>query len=126
MSSEFGKKRIPILPGLLHEGASPEDRSYLIGSRCRKCGRTFFPRQFLCSVCMQNNTMEEIPLSTRGKIDTFSVVHVAPLGFKAPYVQAFVDLPEGPRLFSIITGCEATGSGNRMATSRRSGTETSC
>lgn len=55
---------------------------------------------------MKDDALEEVPLSTRGKIDTFSVVHVAPAGFKAPYIQAFVDLPEGPRIFSIITGCE--------------------
>ena len=50
--------------------------------------------------------MEDLPLSTRGKIDTYSVVQVAPTGFTAPYIQAFVDLPEGPRVFTIITGCE--------------------
>ena len=50
--------------------------------------------------------MEEVPLSTRGAIDTFTVIHVAPLGFKAPYVQAFVNLPEGVRIFSLITGCD--------------------
>jgi len=55
---------------------------------------------------MKEDTMEETPLSRRGKIDTFSVVRVAPTGFEAPYIQAFVDLPEGPRVFSLITGCE--------------------
>ena len=50
--------------------------------------------------------MEEVPLSKRGRIDTFSVVRVAPVGFEAPYIQAFVDLPEGPRIFALITGCE--------------------
>jgi uncharacterized OB-fold protein len=57
---------------------------------------------------MRDDMMEETPLSTKGKIDTFSVVQVAPMGFKAPYIQAFVDLPEGPRIFSLITGCEAS------------------
>jgi uncharacterized OB-fold protein len=55
---------------------------------------------------MSEDTMREMALSTRGRIDTFTVVHVAPRGFKAPYIQAFVDLPEGPRIFSLITGCE--------------------
>ncbi len=53
--------------------------------------------------------MEEVPLSRRGTIDTFTVVHVAPTGFKAPYIQAYVDLPEGPRIFSLITGCDPLG-----------------
>ena len=106
MGQETEKKRLPILPGILHEAASPDERSHLIGSKCTACGRTFFPRQFVCRVCMEKDTMEETALSTRGRIDTFSVVHVAPLGFKAPYIQAFVDLPEGPRVFSVITGCD--------------------
>jgi uncharacterized OB-fold protein len=31
---------------------------------------------------------------------------VASPGFAAPYFQAYVDLPEGVTLFSLITGCE--------------------
>jgi uncharacterized OB-fold protein len=105
------KRRIPILKGILHEGTSSEDKSYLIGSRCRECSRVFFPKRHACGLCMKDDAMEEVRLSTRGKIDTFSVVHVAPTGFKAPYIQAFVDLPEGPRIFSIITECELTEEG---------------
>jgi uncharacterized OB-fold protein len=51
-------------------------------------------------------TTDDIPLSRNGIIDTFTVINVAPVGFKAPYIQAFVDLPEGPRVFSLITGCD--------------------
>jgi uncharacterized OB-fold protein len=106
MGQETQKKRFPLLPGIIHEATSPGDKSYLIGSKCSACGRTFFPKQSVCRVCMRDDTMQETALSTRGKIDTFTVVHVAPMGFKAPYIQAFVDLPEGPRIFSLITGCE--------------------
>jgi uncharacterized OB-fold protein len=100
------KRRLPILPGIFHEATSPTDKSYLIGSRCSVCGRSFFPKQSVCRACMRDDSMQEIALSSRGKIDTFTVVHVAPMGFKAPYIQAYVDLPEGPRIFSLITGCE--------------------
>jgi scaffold protein (connect acetoacetyl-CoA thiolase and HMG-CoA synthase) len=108
MVSETTEKRLPILQGLFHEGTGPGDESHLIGSRCSDCGRTFFPKRFMCNVCLKEGTMEDTPLSTRGRIDTYSVVQVAPMGFKAPYIQAFVDLPEGPRVFCIITGCEPT------------------
>lgn len=100
------KKRLPVLPGMFHEATSSAEKSHLIGSKCRACGRVFFPKRSICRVCMTENTLDEIALSTRGKIDTFTVVHVAPLGFKAPYIQAYVNLPEGPRIFSLITGCE--------------------
>ena len=99
-----------VLPGIIHEATGPDDTSYLIGGKCEACGRVFFPKCFVCRICMNEGTMREVPLSTIGAIDTFTVVHVAPLGFKAPYVQAYVDLPEGPRVFSLITGCDPLGS----------------
>jgi len=103
---EKPKQRLPILPGLFHEASSAGDSSYLIGSKCSACGRSFFPKRAVCRVCQRDDTMNDIPLSTRGKIDTSTVVRVAPLGFKAPYIQAFVHLPEGTRVFSLITGCD--------------------
>lgn len=103
---ESREKRIHLLPGLVHEATSSADKSYLIGSKCRACGRTFFPPPKACLVCMTDDTLQEVPLSSTGKIDTFTVVHTAPLGFTAPYIQAYVDLLEGPRVFSLITGCE--------------------
>jgi uncharacterized OB-fold protein len=50
--------------------------------------------------------MQETALSRRGVIETFTVSYVAPPGFKAPYLQAYVRLPEGPRVFSILAAQE--------------------
>jgi len=86
MGHETEKRRLPVLPGIIREATTTAETSRLIGSRCTSCGRTFFPWQPVCRVCMRDGTMEETALSTRGKIDTFAVVHVAPLGFKAPYI----------------------------------------
>lgn len=110
MGKEIEKKRQLVLPGIIHEATGSGDKSYLIGSKCEICGRVFFPRSYVCRVCMNDATMAEIPLSTTGTIDTFTVVHVAPMGFKAPYIQAYVDLRGGPRIFSLITGCDPLGS----------------
>ncbi len=51
--------------------------------------------------------MREVHLSRRGKLDTFAVVRQAPFGFTAPYIMAYVTLPEGPKIFTTITGCKA-------------------
>jgi uncharacterized OB-fold protein len=51
--------------------------------------------------------MTEVHLSGRGKLDTFSIVNAALPGFKAPSIQAYVNLEEGPRIWSLITGVEA-------------------
>jgi len=45
-------------------------------------------------------------LSGKGKIFSYCVVHVPLPGFQAPYIIAQVQIPEGPRINSLITGCE--------------------
>jgi uncharacterized OB-fold protein len=101
------KKQIPIGEGLFYQPTSPGDMPYLIGSRCSVCGNIFFPRKVICPVCLKENTLEEIPLSRRGKIYSYSIAHLSMPGFPAPYIQAYVDIEGGPRVFSLITGCEA-------------------
>lgn len=46
--------------------------------------------------------MEEIEIGRTGKLYSHTVARVAPKGFPAPLFQAFIDLPEGPRVFSLI------------------------
>lgn len=103
-----GKSKV-IKEGLFYEPISPLEKPYLIGGKCNLCGYICFPKRPVCPICIREGTMKEIPLSNRGKINTFTISHVAPLGFKAPYIQAYVDLPEGPRVFSIIIGCKPSG-----------------
>jgi uncharacterized OB-fold protein len=50
--------------------------------------------------------MEEIHLSGKGKIDTFSICNAALPGFEAPSIQAYVNLDDGARFWSLITGVE--------------------
>lgn len=100
------KKQVLVKEGLFHLPASPSEKPYLIGSKCHICGYVAFPRRAICPVCVKQGTMEEVPLSRRGRINSFTVAQVAPSGFKAPYIVGYVDLPEGPRIFSMMTGCE--------------------
>lgn len=80
-----------------------DGRPYLIGSQCKKCGYVAFPKRMVCPACVTNGSMEDIELSRRGKIETFSILHVAPPGFPVPYAVGYVSLPEGPRIFSILS-----------------------
>lgn len=108
MNQENNKsvRRKPIKVGLFYEPRSPNEKPFLIGSKCILCGYVAFPQRPICPLCIREGTMNEIALSTRGKINSFTISRVAPVGFKAPYIQALVDLPEGPRIFSLISGCE--------------------
>jgi uncharacterized OB-fold protein len=48
--------------------------------------------------------MAEVRLSRRGKLYSYSIIHVDTPGFKAPYAVGYVDLPEGPRVFGHVDG----------------------
>jgi uncharacterized OB-fold protein len=90
---------------VMHLSSASPDENYLIGSKCRSCGAVAFPKRVICHKCRQD-TLEEIPLGKRGKLASFTVAWAAPEGFKPPLALGYIDLPEGVRLLSMITGCE--------------------
>lgn len=77
----------------------------LVGGACGSCGAKIFPPVAVCPECMSED-MARIGLSTEGTLYSWSVVHVAPKGWKVPYIAAYVDLAEGVRVFSHIVGAE--------------------
>lgn len=87
-------------PGLLtREGGGD---FHLRGSRCRHCGRYFFPSKEVCPSCFDKSA-EECALSGRGTLVSWSVSHQASaLGLAVPYVFGYVDLEEGPRIYGLI------------------------
>ena len=76
---------VMLVPGAFHVPEGPDDEAYLIGSRCRA------------------DTMEQVAIGQRGKLYSFTIANAAPVGFTAPYFQAYVELPEGPRVFALIS-----------------------
>lgn len=100
------KKQVLVGEGLFHLPTSPGDEPYLIGSKCRSCGYIAFPRREVCPACISLDSMEEVPLSRRGRIYSWTVARVAPPGFPSPYFQSFIDLEGGPRIFSLISGVD--------------------
>lgn len=76
----------------------------LAGSHCRACGRTYFPRKRVCAECFQIDQMENVALSSRGRLYSFTVVEAGPAGFPVPYAVGYVDLPEGVRVFAPLEG----------------------
>ena len=55
--------------------------------------------------------MEEVPLSQRGRIHSFTVIHVGQEGFEVPYAVGYIGLPEGVRLFGPLKGEGASQEG---------------
>jgi uncharacterized OB-fold protein len=46
--------------------------------------------------------MRDVEIGRTGRLYSHTIARVAPKGFKAPFFQAFVDLPEGPRIFTLV------------------------
>lgn len=74
----------------------------LLASRCEQCGRYAFPARHVCPRC-KRRSMTPVKLGQRGELYSFTVCHVAPAGWQAPYFQAYIFLPEGLRVFSLIS-----------------------
>lgn len=82
----------------------------LVMQRCTACREyTFFPKAW-CPHCW-NLTLEWAPVSGRGHVLTYSVVHYG--GFSEsyaadiPYVVAVIKLEEGPQMMANVIGCKA-------------------
>jgi uncharacterized OB-fold protein len=87
------------------EGAG---RGELVLQRCRECGRVQHRPRALCASCLSGE-IEHFVASGRGSVHTFTVTHQnhAPAFREAlPYVLAYVDLAEGPRVLTNVVGCD--------------------
>lgn len=86
------RARRSIVPFLrLPEGGEP----HLVGQRCEGCGAVYLGKRRACSRCMGEGPFKEIPLSRRGTVWVWSIVHQSVPGVQVPYVVGIVDLPEG-------------------------------
>jgi uncharacterized OB-fold protein len=79
-------------------------RRELVVQRCRTCGRHQFYARPFCLGC-QGTALEWAPVSGRGTVHSLTVVHrQASPDLPVPYVNALVDLDEGPRLLTLLVG----------------------
>ena len=85
-------------------------RYNLIGKKCGSCDRIFFPQREACPYCRRKSLgkMEEIKLSGKGEIITYTIIHqgLKPFEEQVPYIIAIVKLIEGPKITSQIVDCD--------------------
>ncbi len=74
--------------GYLEEGK-------LMGTRCRTCGKSFFPPRAHCYQCLTGD-MEWFEIAGEGELLSYSTLQYAPTGFTddLPYTIALVDFGE--------------------------------
>jgi len=105
--SGSGKRQVSLIADMLELPSSPSEKAHLIGSRCRICKEAFFPKRHYCASCTSAE-MEEIPLSQKGKIHTYTISRATPPGsiMKAPYGIAQIQLPEGAMVIAVLADCD--------------------
>ncbi|MGQ9722077.1 MAG: Zn-ribbon domain-containing OB-fold protein [Candidatus Jordarchaeum sp.] len=91
--------------GIFKEGSLESGNPILVGSKCKSCGQIYFPKKRVCPECMTIDEVDEVELSRRGKIYSYTIAYVGPLEY-APYAFGFVELPEGISIFTHFTDCE--------------------
>ena len=72
-------------------------KNKLLGLKCKECEAITVPPKMVCRKCTSPN-MDIVELKGSGKIQTFTVVNVAPEGREGevPYIIVLVELDEGP------------------------------
>lgn len=100
-------ERVPLEVGYFTVPADAGETPRLIGSRCRACGEHFYPRRATCARCLSYDT-EEVTLSPRGTLHTWTFLHVPGFGEHRAasdgYAAGQIDLPEGPRVQAVLEG----------------------
>ena len=81
------------------------------GSRCKKCGKVFYPHRFVCNSC-HSLDMETYRFSGRGRIINYTVniyPSILEMGFKehAGKIMCLVKLDEGPVVLGELIETES-------------------
>lgn len=83
------------------------ERYRLVGSKCEKCGKTFYPKRVICPKCRRGSHMKEYVFTGKGRVHSYTVIRVPPEGFKeyVPYIIAIIKLDEGAKVISQVVDC---------------------
>jgi uncharacterized OB-fold protein len=77
----------------------------LMAGKCQRCGKIHLPPRPLCDKCFSQQFMWT-EVSGKGKLLTYSVIHIAPPQFQAmtPYTVGIIQLENGAKIPGMITG----------------------
>ena len=102
---ESAKKQVPLVKG--RPRIDKDGRANLVGIKCDDCGKSIFTSASTCPNCSGEN-IEEALLSTKGKVWTYTIVHVSygSIVMQPPYAGAFVELEDGAFVHTPIVGCD--------------------
>jgi len=98
------KKQLPLKSYLFKMPDEPGKQPYLTAGKCKECGTYFYPQRAICLNCSAE-AMEEVPLSGRGKVYTFTIARQQLPGafIQVPYAVAIILMEEGCQIHSVVT-----------------------
>jgi uncharacterized OB-fold protein len=75
--------------------------------KCGGCGKVYYPPRRVCAECGSRDFSDEV-LPDRGKVETFTVIRVAPEEFTdlAPYTVALVTLANNVRIMCQLVDAD--------------------
>ncbi len=100
---DHSKKPLPAADELSQPFWEAAKQHRLVIQRCQECGYFNHPPRPACDAC-QSQRLQFEPVSGRGTIYTFTVMHqpnIAGFEDQIPYVNILVELEEQPLLFMV-------------------------
>ena len=75
----------------------------LMAGKCQKCGKIHLPPRPLCDNCFSRD-FEWVTVSGKGKLLTYTIIHIAPAQFQAltPYAVGIVQFENGLKIPGMI------------------------
>jgi uncharacterized OB-fold protein len=75
-------------------------------SKCKGCGKVWFPPRLICAECGKRE-FEDVTLSDKGRVQTFTVIRVGPSDFcdEVPYAIGIIELDDGVSIQCQIADC---------------------
>ncbi len=94
------------LPAVPYLKIPDKGEPYLEGTKCKECNAVFIGERSICSSCGARDKLENIPLSNKGELYVYSIVHRSFPGIEVPYISAIVDLDGGGTVKGNLVGVD--------------------
>jgi uncharacterized OB-fold protein len=95
----------PLRPAVPYLHFDAGGQPYLRGTRCRSCLQTHVGDVLGCPRCGAR-TLDQIPLSSTGRLYNYTIVHRSAPGVHTPFIAAVVDLDQGGTVVGNLLGVE--------------------
>jgi len=81
-----------------------QSRYNLLGTKCEKCGKYYYPPRSLCPTCRREGKIVDYKFKGTGKIVTYSIVRTASEEYdiQTPFPVAIIELDEGTRMTAAV------------------------